>query len=147
MDMNELIEQLQTERHRIDAVIKLLSGSDTTTSAKVPKATRKRKKISAEARERIGDAQRKRWAKQKSPEKDFYAQRVVATAHPPHIPRPGSFFDMVRAQAAKPTTLARIIAYCVANGKFTTAKSTTFVATVRVRHALTRLGYLQRVGN
>ena|ERR1039458_3337971 len=75
--------------------------------------------------------------------KDFFAQRVVATAKPPRIPRPGSFFDMVRAQAAKPTTLAKIIAYCVANGKFTTAKSTTFVDKVRVRHALTRLGYLQ----
>lgn len=76
---------------------------------------------------------------------DFYAQRVVATAKPPRIPRPGSFFDMVRAQAVKPTTLAKIIAYCAANGKFTTAKSTTFVATVRVRHALTRYGFLQLV--
>jgi predicted ATP-grasp superfamily ATP-dependent carboligase len=66
MDTKELIRQLTEERNRIDAAIKLLSGFSTnTTSAKAPKATRKRKKMSAEARKRIGDAQRKRWAKQK----------------------------------------------------------------------------------
>ena len=44
MDMHELIEQLQAERHRIDAVIKLLSGSGTTATAPLKAAKVARKK-------------------------------------------------------------------------------------------------------
>ena len=64
MNTDELIEQLQAERHRIDAVIKLLSGSGTTTTAplKAPKPPRKRKKMSTETRKKMAEAQRKRWA-------------------------------------------------------------------------------------
>ena len=57
MDTNELIRQLTEERNRIDAVIKLLSGSRTSTRAVKGKSS-----MSAAARKRIGDAQRKRWA-------------------------------------------------------------------------------------
>ena len=62
MDTNELIRQLTDERNRIDAAIKLLTGSSTTTPIKAPKAGRKRKKMSAETRKKMAEAQRKRWA-------------------------------------------------------------------------------------
>jgi hypothetical protein len=64
MTNDELIAELQAERHRIDAVIKLLSGSDTTATApiKAPKATGRRKKMSAAGRKRISEAMKKRWA-------------------------------------------------------------------------------------
>src|ERR1035438_869245 len=60
MDTTDIIKQLTAERERIDAVIKLLSGSSTTKAS--PKG--KRKPMSAAARKRIADAQRKRWAAQ-----------------------------------------------------------------------------------
>jgi hypothetical protein len=64
MTNDELIAQLQAERHRIDAVIKLLSGSHTTAIAhiKATKGARKRKKMSAETRKKMAEAQKKRWA-------------------------------------------------------------------------------------
>jgi hypothetical protein len=75
---------------------------------------------------------------------EFYQQRVVATDKPT---RPGTFFGIVQALAAKPTTLASIIAGTLQPEKytFTSKKSHAFVAGVRVRQALTRprLGYLQ----
>jgi hypothetical protein len=58
MDTNELVRQLTEERDRIDAAIKLLSGLDTPTEA----ARKKRKPLSAGARKRISEAQKKRWA-------------------------------------------------------------------------------------
>jgi hypothetical protein len=71
---------------------------------------------------------------------EFYQQRVVATDK--HT-RPGTFFGIVQALAKKPTTLASIIAGTLQKYTFTSKKSHAFVAGVRVRHALTRLGYLQ----
>jgi len=68
MDTKQLIEQLKSERDRIDEVINLLSGIGTlSTSTKASNGTRthKRRRLSAEARARIAAAQRKRWAKQK----------------------------------------------------------------------------------
>jgi hypothetical protein len=62
MDTNDLIRQLSEERDRIDAVIKLLSGSDAPTMASVKG---KRKKMSAATRKQISEAQKKRWAKQR----------------------------------------------------------------------------------
>jgi hypothetical protein len=62
MDINELIQQMIEERDRIDGAIKLLSGSDSITPTKAPKATRKRKKMSAETRKKMADSQKKRWA-------------------------------------------------------------------------------------
>jgi hypothetical protein len=60
MDMSELIEQLQAERHRIDAAIKLLSGTGDTAPAKG-----KRRKLSPEGRARIAAAAKARWAKKR----------------------------------------------------------------------------------
>ena len=61
MDTNAIINQLTAERDRIDAAIRLLSG---TTVTKVP-AKGKRKKMSAAARKRISAAQKAHWAEQK----------------------------------------------------------------------------------
>jgi len=71
---------------------------------------------------------------------EFYQQRVVATDNPT---KPGTFFGTVQALAAKPTTLASIIAGTLQKCTFTSKKSHAFVSRVRVRHALTRYGYLQ----
>ena len=62
MDTTNIIKQLTAERDRIDAAIKLLSGSDA--PIKAP-AKGKRKKMSAAARKRISAAQKARWAKQR----------------------------------------------------------------------------------
>jgi hypothetical protein len=60
MDTTDIIKQLTAERDRIDAVIKLLSGPPHGSTSQI----RKRWKMSAAARKRIGEAQRKRWAAQ-----------------------------------------------------------------------------------
>jgi hypothetical protein len=57
MDTQQILAQLIAERDRIDAAIKLLSGSGTST-----KVSKGKSRMSAAARKRIGDAQRKRWA-------------------------------------------------------------------------------------
>jgi hypothetical protein len=62
MDTNDIIKQLTAERNRIDAAIKLLSGSALT---KATPKKRGRRKMSKEARARIAKAQKARWAKQK----------------------------------------------------------------------------------
>ncbi len=59
MDTTDIIKQLTAERDRIDAVVKLLSGTTVTTAP----AKGKRKKMSAAARKRISAAQKVRWAK------------------------------------------------------------------------------------
>jgi hypothetical protein len=56
MDTKEMIMQLTAERGRIDQVINVAS------TIAAPPTTRKKRQMSAEARKRIGDAQRKRWA-------------------------------------------------------------------------------------
>ena len=61
MDTTDIIKQLTAERDRIDAAIKLLSGTPAT---KAP-AKGNRKKMSAVARKRISEAQKARWAKQR----------------------------------------------------------------------------------
>lgn len=70
MDTGQILAQLTAERGRIDAAIKLLSGmgSATKVAAKAPK-TRKRRKMSKEARARIAAAQKKRWAAVKAKKK------------------------------------------------------------------------------
>ena len=77
---------------------------------------------------------------------EFYQQRVVATDKPT---KPGTFFGTVQALAAKPTTLASVIAGTLQKCRFTSNKSHVLVATVRVRQALTvtKLGYLQLANN
>jgi hypothetical protein len=70
MSIENIIAALDHEVNRLQQARRLLSTLGSTTSphaATVTKsATKKRKhNMSAEARKRIGDAQRKRWAKQK----------------------------------------------------------------------------------
>jgi hypothetical protein len=72
MDLREIIQQLTHERARIDAALTALegltSGSSTGHRRPAPSTNgigKKRRRLSAAARKAIGDAQRKRWAKQK----------------------------------------------------------------------------------
>jgi hypothetical protein len=68
MDTADIIQQLKAERDRIDAAIAALSETLGKFSGGAPTSGRRRKKrvLSAEARKRIGDAQRRRWSKQKA---------------------------------------------------------------------------------
>ena len=61
MDTTDIVKQLTAERDRIDTVIKLLSGTRNATPAEG-----KKKPMSAAARKRISEAQRKRWAASKA---------------------------------------------------------------------------------
>ena len=72
MSVENILAQLMIERAKINAAIKALSTIASTKS--VPDAPagagkRKRRKLSAEARKRIADAQRKRWAAQEAKNK------------------------------------------------------------------------------
>ncbi len=71
-NLSSNVRQLKKER---DRVAKQLSGMDAALRAFASvyggavKPTRKRRKLSAAARKKIGDAQRKRWAKVRKSEK------------------------------------------------------------------------------
>jgi hypothetical protein len=68
MDLNSIIASIDEEISTLKSVRQLLSGSGSTkASAKsaTTKPGRKRRRLSAEARKKIADAQRLRWAKQK----------------------------------------------------------------------------------
>jgi hypothetical protein len=72
MEFNSLLVAIDDEIKRLEEVRKILSG----TAASAPKATpakktarRKRRRLSAEGRARIAEAQRKRWAEKKRAEK------------------------------------------------------------------------------
>ena len=71
----------------------------------------------------------------------FYAQRVVRN---PKVlaANPSSFYGRLQTLAAKPITLAALVAKALAGSKFTSAKNHGMVARVRTRHALTRFNYL-----
>jgi hypothetical protein len=58
MNLTQIVGQLKAERARMDAAIQALDGSGN--------VTRRRGKLSAAARARIADAQRRRWAKVKA---------------------------------------------------------------------------------
>jgi hypothetical protein len=67
MDMQEIIKQLTEERGRIDAALKALGAASSKKTQGILGTRRtKGRKLSAAARKRIGDAQRERWAKQKT---------------------------------------------------------------------------------
>jgi hypothetical protein len=63
MTLVDILSSIDSEIARLTHARALLSGLSTTndTAAPLPK----RRKLSAAARKRIGEAQRKRWAKQK----------------------------------------------------------------------------------
>ena len=69
MTTEKIIAEIDAEIGRLKQVRALLSSdgvkAETVTLAPIPK----RRKMSAAARKRIGDAQRKRWARQKSASK------------------------------------------------------------------------------
>src|SRR5664280_2707662 len=67
--INAAVEGFEQQKRRIDAQIaelrQMLTGSPTATAATPESPKGKRRKMSAAARKRIGDAQRKRWAESK----------------------------------------------------------------------------------
>ena len=74
MAIDSILAQIDSEISRLTQARSLLagSGSSTTTARKTRKATpkgRKSRVLSPEARKRIADAQRKRWAAQKAKSK------------------------------------------------------------------------------
>jgi hypothetical protein len=64
MDIKEIIKQLEEERNRIDAALIALTVLPLSDGKSAP-SKRRRRKLSASARKKIAEAQRKRWAKQK----------------------------------------------------------------------------------
>lgn len=64
MTIDKILASIDFEIAQLQQVRALLSGEGTKKAA--TPIVRKRRKLSAAARKRIGDAQRKRWAKQKA---------------------------------------------------------------------------------
>ena len=67
-DISNVIARLEKQRSNIDnaiAALRTLEGSEPA-SAKVSPAPQKRRRMSAEARKRIADAVRKRWAEKRA---------------------------------------------------------------------------------
>jgi hypothetical protein len=78
MTIESIIAEIDSEIARLTQARQLLAAAGTTKSASKPsrsakpsaaKKGRKRRPLSAEARKRIADAQRRRWAAQKSKSK------------------------------------------------------------------------------
>jgi hypothetical protein len=67
MDTSKILVQLRSERERIDQAIQALESLDGISTRRTanPAGGRKRRRLSAEARRRISQAQKKRWAAQK----------------------------------------------------------------------------------
>jgi hypothetical protein len=65
MTIDNILASIDSEIAQLKQARALLSGDGTKKTAVTPAAP-KRRKMSAAARKRIGDAQRKRWAKQKA---------------------------------------------------------------------------------
>ena len=77
MSIESILAEIDAEIARLTQVRSLLAGSGkvaSTTSGRKPKKTtgknRKKRVLSPEARKRIADAQRKRWAAQKAKSKN-----------------------------------------------------------------------------
>jgi hypothetical protein len=74
MSLSNLLSTIEEEIKRLQQARALLAGSSTgtrgkrttTAAAPVPKKKRARRRMSAEGRERIAEAQRKRWAAKKA---------------------------------------------------------------------------------
>jgi len=65
MDTRKILDQLRSERERIEKAIQALEGLDASSGRTISSTGRKRRRLSAEARRRISLAQKKRWAAQK----------------------------------------------------------------------------------
>ncbi len=75
MKIKSILSELDAEIARLTQVRKLLAGYGSATvtakvAAKAPARARKKRVLSAEARRRIAEAQKRRWAAQKSKKKD-----------------------------------------------------------------------------
>ena len=74
MDIGSIVEQLKSERDRLNAAIAALEGVDTRRGrAKQTPGQRRaphKRRLSAEARARISEAQKKRWARQRKAQKE-----------------------------------------------------------------------------
>lgn len=68
MDVQQIIAELTIERDRINAAITAL---DSTNHAHKPSGKRTRRKMSPDARKRIGAAMRKRWKERKKEQKQI----------------------------------------------------------------------------
>lgn len=69
MDTQQIIDALKEERERLDRAIAVLAGSPQPSSVGRPvlgAGRREPRRMSPEARKRIADAQRRRWAKVKA---------------------------------------------------------------------------------
>ena len=64
MTVDTIVASIDSEIARLQQARALLSGDATKKAVKTP--ARRKRKMSAAARKRIGDAQRKRWAKQRA---------------------------------------------------------------------------------
>ena len=64
--VDKILDSIDAEIARLKRVRALLSTDGTKKTTTTPSGTPKKRKLSAAARKRIGDAQRKRWAKQKA---------------------------------------------------------------------------------
>jgi hypothetical protein len=67
MTIDKILASIDSEIAQLKQVRALLSGDGTKPTIRLE--TPKKRKMSAAARKRIGDAQRKRWAKQKATSK------------------------------------------------------------------------------
>jgi hypothetical protein len=65
MTIDKILASIDSEIAQLKQARALLSGDGPKKTAATP-TTPKKRKMSAAARKRIGDAQRKRWAKQKA---------------------------------------------------------------------------------
>jgi hypothetical protein len=65
MTIDEILASIDSEISRLKQVRSLLA-TDGANKTAIATPSRKRREMSAAARKRIGDAQRKRWAKQKA---------------------------------------------------------------------------------
>jgi hypothetical protein len=105
------IEGFESQKRRIDAQIaelhQMLTGTPTETAATPEAPKGKRRKMSAAARKRIGDAQRKRWAESKkvsgpsSPEAPRPKRNLSAAGKKAIADASRKRWARVRAEAAK----------------------------------------------
>jgi len=69
MDISQILEQLKSERDRLNEAIAALEGVKTPAGSRKRAAAkgrgRARRRMSAEARRRISEAQKRRWARQR----------------------------------------------------------------------------------
>jgi len=109
--LHAAIEGLESQKQRIDAQIaelrQMLTGTPTGTAATPEGPKGKRRKMSAAARKRIGDAQRKRWAESKktsspvAPEAPKPKRKLSAAGRKAIAEATRKRWARVRAEAAK----------------------------------------------